>query len=55
MASLVPLMEYCQQRDTLVRWAETQGSELPRYRARKNSRSIDGLPAPQPETPLAHD
>jgi hypothetical protein len=42
----VPLMEYRQQRDTLVRWADAKGADLPRYRAEKNSRSIDGLPAP---------
>lgn len=50
----VPLMEYRGQRDTLVRWAEAKGSELPRYRAEKNSSSIDGLRAPQGENPLSH-
>jgi hypothetical protein len=48
----VPLMEYRQQRDTLVRWAEAKGDQLPQYRDQKNSRSIDGLPAPRAEAPL---
>ncbi|HYW07383.1 MAG TPA: pyridoxamine 5'-phosphate oxidase family protein [Longimicrobium sp.] len=42
----VPLMEYSQQRDTLPRWAEAKGEDLPRYRQEKNATSIDGLPAP---------
>ncbi len=42
----VPLMELVRQRDTLPRWAEAKGEELPRYREQKNARSIDGLPAP---------
>ena len=43
----VPLMDLVQQRDTLIRWAEAKGDELPRYREQKNARSIDGLPAPR--------
>lgn len=42
----VPLMEHARQRDTLLRWAEAKGDELPQYREQKNARSIDGLPAP---------
>lgn len=42
----VPRMEPAGQRDTLLRWAEAKGDALPAYRAEKNSRSIDGLPAP---------
>lgn len=43
----VPLMHYERQRDTLIRWAEAKSPEsLERYRAEKNARSIDGLPAP---------
>ena len=45
----VPLMAEVRQRDTLLRWAEAKGDELPRYRAQKNARSIDGLPAPWPD------
>src|SRR5688500_6397087 len=42
----VPLMQHVRQRDTLLRWAESKGDDLPRYRREKNARSIDGLPAP---------
>jgi hypothetical protein len=42
----VPRMQYVQQRDTLLRWAESKGDALPAYRAQKNATSIDGLPAP---------
>jgi hypothetical protein len=42
----VPLMDFVQQRDTLVRWATNKGDDLPRYRQMKNATSIDGLPAP---------
>jgi hypothetical protein len=42
----VPLMEHRGERDTLLRWAEAKGDALPRYRAEKNARSIDGLRAP---------
>jgi hypothetical protein len=42
----VPLMDYRASRKTLDRWAETKGPEgLDRYRADKNKKSIDGLPA----------
>jgi len=43
----VPLMDFVRQRDTMLRWAEAKGDELPLYRQEKNARSIDGLPAPQ--------
>jgi hypothetical protein len=43
----VPLMDYVGPRDTLVRWAEAKGPDgIAAYRAKKNTRSIDGLPAP---------
>jgi len=43
----VPTMEAPQQRDTLLRWAESKGPEgLASYRAEKNVRSLDGLEAP---------
>lgn len=43
----VPLMDLVRPRDTLLRWAENRGEEgLTEYRALKNARSIDGLPAP---------
>ncbi len=43
----VPLMEYTEQRDTLVRWAESRSDEqLLAYRQEKNMVSIDGLPTP---------
>ena len=42
----VPLMKHVGERDTLLRWAESKGDDLPRYRQTKNARSIDGLPAP---------
>jgi hypothetical protein len=42
----VPFYSFCGERDTLDKWAATQGAEkLEAYRARKNQRSIDGLPA----------
>lgn len=42
----VPFFEYQAPRDTLDRWAEKQGPEkMEAYRATKNQRSIDGLPA----------
>jgi predicted pyridoxine 5'-phosphate oxidase superfamily flavin-nucleotide-binding protein len=52
----VPRMELVEQRDTLLRWAEAKKDALPAYRAEKNARSIDGLPAPlagEPATPRA--
>lgn len=48
----VPLMEYVGQRDTLLRWAEARGDDLPRYRQEKNSQSIDGLPTPHAGVPV---
>ena len=42
----VPVMEFVEQRQTLPRWAEAKGADLPRYRRQKNATSIDGLPAP---------
>lgn len=42
----VPLFDFQARRDTLDRWATAQGPEkLDAYRAAKNVRSIDGLPA----------
>jgi hypothetical protein len=43
----VPRMENARPRDTLVRWAEKKGPEgIDEYHQRKNTLSIDGLPAP---------
>ena len=42
----VPVYEFQGQRDVLDKWAENKGPEkLAAYRAQKNQRSIDGLPA----------
>jgi hypothetical protein len=42
----VPMFEHTAPRPTLLRWAEAKGEDgLAEYRARKNARSIDGLPA----------
>ncbi len=42
----VPLMDFQQDRDTLDKWAASKGPDaLDEYRAEKNTRSIDGLPA----------
>ncbi len=42
----VPFFEFRGHRDTLDRWADAKGSEnLRLYRATKNVKSIDGLPA----------
>jgi hypothetical protein len=42
----VPLFDYREQRDALNEWATKQGPEkLQAYRASKNQKSIDGLPA----------
>jgi hypothetical protein len=42
----VPAMDYQQDRDVLARWAATKGADaLSAYRANKNAKSIDGLPA----------
>jgi hypothetical protein len=41
----VPLYDYKEERISLTRWAETQGTEgLEAYRRQKNMISIDGLP-----------
>jgi predicted pyridoxine 5'-phosphate oxidase superfamily flavin-nucleotide-binding protein len=43
----VPLYDYVSERDTLVRWADTQSDDdLETYKATKNARSIDGLLTP---------
>jgi hypothetical protein len=43
----VPRMDFVEQRDTLIRWAEKKGKDdLAQYRAEKNAHSIDGLFAP---------
>jgi hypothetical protein len=42
----VPFFDFKEPRESLTKWAENQGPEkLADYRARKNARSIDGLPA----------
>lgn len=42
----VPIMEFVADRDIMRPWAEKKGPEgLEQYRAQKNSRSLDGLPA----------
>jgi hypothetical protein len=42
----VPLMSYEGDRDTLLRWNERKSpADFTKYRAAKNSESIDGLPA----------
>ena len=42
----VPLYDFKENREVLDRWAEKQGPEkLEAYRATKNRKSIDGLPA----------
>jgi Pyridoxamine 5'-phosphate oxidase len=46
----VPRYNYVGERDTLVRWAETKGTDgLTRYRSEKNARSLDGLPGLEPK------
>jgi hypothetical protein len=46
----VPFFEFRGHRDALDQWTAKQGPEkLRAYRATKNSRSIDGLPAFEPE------
>jgi hypothetical protein len=48
----VPLMDFVEQRDTLLRWAANRGDErLQDYRREKNTESIDGLPAPLADCP----
>jgi hypothetical protein len=45
----VPCMEHAGGRDVLDRWALAKGEDgLTQYRAEKNARSIDGLPALPP-------
>src|SRR5580698_3517729 len=47
----VPLFEFHAQQETPDRWASTKTpEELKAYRATKNRRSLDGLPALMPET-----
>ncbi|MCW8957775.1 MAG: pyridoxamine 5'-phosphate oxidase family protein, partial [Gammaproteobacteria bacterium] len=47
----VPLMDLIGQREELPRWTEKKGGEgLREYQEKNNRRSIDGLPAPHPET-----
>jgi len=42
----VPVMKFEKERDGLEKWAAARGNEgLAAYRAEKNARSIDGLPA----------
>lgn len=41
----VPLYDFRDDRDTLLRWAETKGPDgLARYQREKNGASLDGLP-----------
>lgn len=43
----VPLMDFREDRDTLLKWTDRKGDdELAAYRQEKNSRSIDGLTTP---------
>lgn len=42
----VPVMDFVEERDIMRPWAQKKGPEgLDQYRAQKNARSIDGLPA----------
>ena len=42
----VPIMEFVEDRDIMRPWAEKKGPDgLVAYRAQKNARSLDGLPA----------
>lgn len=45
----VPLMEYQGQRQKILDWAIEKAERIGDYRAQKNARSIDGLPAPGTE------
>ncbi len=48
----VPLLEFRQRRDQLERWATSKGPDgLEAYRAEKNRKSIDGLPAFEAQMP----
>jgi hypothetical protein len=43
----VPLMDFVEERDTLIRWANTKSpQELREYQKEKNRLSVDGLPTP---------
>lgn len=43
----VPLMDFVDDRETLVKWAETKGDDgLSDYRQQKNTTSLDALPTP---------
>lgn len=42
----IPFFQYAGERDTLVKWADAKGEELPAYWEQKNMTSIDGLPTP---------
>jgi hypothetical protein len=45
----VPRMEFTDDRDALVKWAQGKGTDgLRDYRSKKNARSIDGLPGLDP-------
>jgi hypothetical protein len=45
----VPRYDYAGERDALVRWAESKGTDgLTRYRREKNARSLDDLPGLEP-------
>lgn len=42
----VPLYEFKEDRDTMIKWVDNKGEKaLVEYRALKNKKSIDGLPA----------
>jgi hypothetical protein len=44
----VPVMRFVEQRDTLLKWAESKTEAgLNEYREKKNRASIDGVPAPE--------
>lgn len=46
----VPRYDFAGERDALVRWAESKGTDgLTRYRHEKNGRSLDDLPGLEPE------
>jgi hypothetical protein len=46
----VPRYDYAGERDTLIRWAESKGTDgLTRYRQEKNAHSLDGLPGLEAE------
>ncbi len=48
----VPRYEFLEERDTLVRWAESKGAAgLRSYREDRNARSIEGLPGFPAHTP----